>query len=739
MTKRLNGELIEREYLISAAPSDVLRYLDDLSKEIEDGCPLSDLTVEKLLGRNERTIDLGLARIVDDDGDDGDGDYIERILKRHEQDEDILTACLSNVTTLGFISQSKWLTSRLNKIAHEGTGEQIAALFKNEKLLDTTIVAALKREEPFESLAEERYYLILYHLLRNKKIQQEPSEFIDCDWDYDFGQHQIIQASWGLLLSLKPTQHNAELLWERIASFQELEVPSSFEKTISIDKEKGAVDTTEAFLRVILEKWATPTETNSRHYDPWGIIRQSTVQKIGGFHAIKLEEVILGSKDRYCIRGFFSSWDDGYSGKILNRFEEFLSLYGRDFLEGLILNDKTFLRSNRFGSKIFRAILQFKEDDSIKYDESLQDIFERRIEHLSRQPHAEQYIASAYAFEENDDDDQNQHSVELDQKINEIREKLDDDESSHIDYHRVVSNYLSKKVEHPDKSFRGQFWKVLRESFDGIREHAIKTKMEQDELEDELHSVVYELRNIQSILNPTFGKLKDKRDECTEAEASELEKQSLIVWSESNPARVFEFGFDDPNYKQIYLPELVESITEYFSKEYYRSKLMDYFILKACIFQEYVQYGEAIKIVMDEGKRSILGEPENYKIAKGVLRKIHELNSGKSSKRLLLILALMSVPSLFIGNKTPYLIGAFLLTIGISYLIYKWKQKKISKMLELYTSMREVWEHLDKLPFSPTRLKTLLDNSASKGVVWSNVAFCVADRMHADNSSIFIL
>lgn len=428
MTKRLNGELIEREYLISAAPSDVLRYLDDLSKEIEDGCPLSDLTVEKLLGRNERAIDLGLARIVGNDGDGGEGDYIERILKRHEQDEDILTACLSNVTTLGFISQSKWLTSRLNKIAHEGTKEQIAALFKNEKLLDDTIVAAFEREGPFESLAEERYYSILYHLLRNKKIQQKPSEFCD----YDFTKHGLIKASWGLLLSLKPTRNNALLLWECITSFQELEVPSSFKKTLSIDKEKGAVDTTEAFLRVILEKWATPpAETNSSLYDPWGIIRQSTVQKIGGFHAIKLEEVILGSKDRHCIRGFFSSWDDGYSaGKILNRFEEFLSLYGRDFLEGLILNDKTFLRSNRFGSKIFRAILQFTEYDCINDDESLQDILERRIEHLSRQPHAQQYIASADAFEENDDDDQNQHSVELDQKINEIREKLDDDEKS---------------------------------------------------------------------------------------------------------------------------------------------------------------------------------------------------------------------------------------------------------------------------------------------------------------------
>jgi hypothetical protein len=427
MTSKIKSPLIEREFLKAAPPTDVLKYLDHVAeclKEKEEGLP--DETLEALLERQDRLIDISLARIAHHQSslyNDDPVDYLEIIVERHLDDPDVLTACLSNKVDLGWLQPSSWLARRLDLILRDGTTEQLSALFSNPILPTSITEDALNREQAFAAISDERYISILWHLLKNPQIRTAPED----EFDYDWSQHRIIQATWGLLLKLEPTRASADVLADRIKDFQEVETPNYSKSKPSGSKSASTehwTDDTKAFLKDVFERWSTPSSWKDEIYDPWGQIRQFTVRKTGDVKLGHLEKEILSPNDGYRNRGFFSALTGYHYEQLLTRFDYFLSTYGRSFLEGLIINDNTFLRSNTHLSKIARAIRQHEEKPSAMPFETLGWGFEKRAEELSRGPRSHLYITSADDFEADDESSEGEESANLADEVKRIREKL---------------------------------------------------------------------------------------------------------------------------------------------------------------------------------------------------------------------------------------------------------------------------------------------------------------------------
>ncbi len=393
---------------MSASPTEALRYLDELSAQIPADCPvpsqpLPDQTVRELFNRNERLIDLGLVRIISDvdcsDSEDSTGEeprIFEQILTRHEEDEHILAACLSNLISLGWAGPKDWLARRLQKIVADGTEEQIGALLQNDKVPPDILLAALEKTDVFESLSDTRYQEILTHVLANKLISKKPMR----GPDYDLAQHSIIQATWGLLLRLAPTRDHARLLSRTIDKFQEVEVPRFFLQSLKIDEETKSDQlfaAEKAFLEAVLTKWVNP-DGERQKWECWGHIRETTIRKLSTTSLDRLEDLFLESGDKYQVRGVFSA-TPGYDFD--EKFDDLYKKHKRTFLEGLVENDRAYYRSNRWGKKFYELVRNYKEKCNLDYYESLQYALTRKVDSLAERPDSDKFVyyASDYKTE----------------------------------------------------------------------------------------------------------------------------------------------------------------------------------------------------------------------------------------------------------------------------------------------------------------------------------------------------
>jgi hypothetical protein len=403
--------------------------------------PLPDETIKKLIDRNSRLVDLGLARLVNDE-------FIELILEKYPNDNEVLTAALSNrVAVAGLYSPSQWLKKRVGVIGVEGIGEQLEALFTNPQLPDEIFIQVLNKIDWCENIPEDQYQQILWNLLSNPKISEEPKD----DIDFDSSQHRIISACWGLLLKLEPTRTNADLLAYKIDKFQELELPYEFTKSLNLNedldwKEKAKLSNT-AFLKLVFESWKAPSEEETEYYDPWGTVRKVTVQKFNQLYLLDLKKIILEDKDSYQVQGFFSAFHTYNFEKITKGFDGFYSSYGRDCLIGFIENEDTYRKQNKvFGKKFYETMTGFQEDPEIDRYESLRFKYNSKLEYLNTQPNPERFITdSSDLYEEYEKDDE-ENLFDLNQKLEEIQKKLLDNNSNNSNSVNQQFNNLSDLI-----------------------------------------------------------------------------------------------------------------------------------------------------------------------------------------------------------------------------------------------------------------------------------------------------
>lgn len=438
-------EIIEKEFLLSASPSEVLTYFQEKSRSVPDGkrwlygeYDFSDETAKALFDKNNRVIDIGLALVIDD------SEIIDNLLTRHTQDlvidPSILTAILSNkLAVSGLYSAKPWLSKRIEWIAKNGSDEHIETLFSNTYIPFEIIDQALEKKDWCKDVNEDRYLNILFELLRNPTVLAEPED----DHDYDISQHGVISGYWNLLLTLPVNDFTASLLTNTLPKFQELSIPYSFTQTLNLNEDeklwkKNSIQKHKAFLDIVFSRWTRKPEdenkTRSQTLDIYHQVKKYTVQKISTVYFEDLEEFLLSKNDFNVTQGYFSGAFNSYnlSKLTVNKFDSYLKKYGRPFLLGLTDNEGLFLKRNRSIGKHFSdAIYKFKEADGIDEWDTLITNYDFKVRALSHRKDAEQYISSIYDFDEDSPEDSRENSIlELNTRLDEIKEKISNSNSS---------------------------------------------------------------------------------------------------------------------------------------------------------------------------------------------------------------------------------------------------------------------------------------------------------------------
>jgi hypothetical protein len=440
-----SGIFAEREYLRSAPPAEVFKYLDGLSSLYVKKTGLFSTqslpkdTQEVLFKRNELIIDVGLVRLADDE-------LIESILYRYypenairnkqiiklADDEDlqkyniILTSSFSSESVGSLFSTPRWVKLRLEWIAQSSDKEQLSMLLRNPNLATELIEQILAKKDWCANLDQDRYVSMLWMLLSNKIIELKPED----DHEYDMSQHGIISGCWMLLSNLEKNKGTAALLSENIHRFQELEIPYSYKKnqdTEASDWRKTAVNSRKEFLGEMLTKWTCLPEED----DEYGHLkfycdrtRSFMVEKIGAFYLGDLKGFIFSTGDLLAIEGYYAGVD--LSAVKLEKFESNYKKYGTSFLFGLIRNKDIFIKSSRHSNalclNLWAVAREFEKTDGMDDWNTPAAEFDRFLE-IRRKQDSSKYIANVGDLHFNTESDPNKE-VNLNDKFLEIQRTI---------------------------------------------------------------------------------------------------------------------------------------------------------------------------------------------------------------------------------------------------------------------------------------------------------------------------
>lgn len=374
---KFSADRMEFEYLSGAAPSEVLRYLDEKGASAKPTffskpC-VSEALEERLFQRNDRVVDIGLARVAssemvarlierrasltdadaeeDLDSDDDPRSHAER--RMGEPDSSLMVAALSNTSECGWWRANRWLLQWLHWIAHKGGEEHLAALFENPGVPNDVVDAALLRKSAFDNLTQDRYNQILSYALKSKPALTEPEDTNDGP---DSMGHHTVGCAWAVLLHQDPSDVRlSNILAEALPKIPRVEVLYDTHDALGIPK--GAPTDWDLaisngrladfrFLEVVFSRWKLDSEkVRTEEWDEWQprrLVREITASK-AGFYNEKVKALVLEHDDVYVRRGYYR----GFSSETLENLKKYFEHDRADFCEAAIENDFFHGRKNR--------------------------------------------------------------------------------------------------------------------------------------------------------------------------------------------------------------------------------------------------------------------------------------------------------------------------------------------------------------------------------------------------------
>ena len=394
-----SNKTIEREYLLSAPGHIVLEYLDACGAKLDgrlfakESWALNDEEAALLFARNDRVVDIGLARVCDDK-------LAVALLERYTDasgspDSAVLEALLSNrIACQGLLSPPAWLATQLEHVAKAGPMSMFETMFKNASMPHEVLDAALEGAGPFKGLDDERRVALLYAVLAHpaivnfRKNERESS-------DYDLAGHETMRNVWMLLLREDPSPRNVWILLEMLKALDsDLEAPSEKE----LARYRGLADDAKTFDRATLDflKLAIPRWVSDKaDFDQTacGPLRQLVAAAVSQ-HDANVKAWLLDNPDPFVRRGAYERVDIKDPGELTQLFQK----DGQNFLFGAVMNDGLYRPGNVKLSKAFYELVSEHGDESPgEYQPTAFGIYSDRFEELSKR-HPGRYPPEPYEW-----------------------------------------------------------------------------------------------------------------------------------------------------------------------------------------------------------------------------------------------------------------------------------------------------------------------------------------------------
>lgn len=347
-----SSERMEIEYLVAASPHEVLRYLDKKGashqpRRLDRQC-ISEALEANLLARNDRLVDIALARVCREE-------VVGQILARRtvdsglgagsgpEPDASVMVAALSNPVALSFLFASKWLMEWMPWIARSGTTEHLQAMFFNPNLPNEVVDHALEGSNAFEGLTQDRRGVIVYHALRSKPVIDGPDEK---SHDYDAAGHHTQGCVWNLFVTVDPNdQGMANVLADALPKLPGFDVPYEWAKSINGDKKTDWKEDQVRFLQVVLDRWNVEGDVSrKKRYDwvPQRVIRELIASR-APYYNEAVKQFLIDHPDVYARRGYYR----GLKDETLDNLKKYHERDGDAFCESAVYNPFFYQRSNR--------------------------------------------------------------------------------------------------------------------------------------------------------------------------------------------------------------------------------------------------------------------------------------------------------------------------------------------------------------------------------------------------------
>lgn len=341
---KFSSQAIELEYLLSAQPSEVLKYLDARGQEPFDEASspeiLTDEMAKALLDRNDRTVDIAVARVCN-------FTVMPSIISRHlslndvqqpnqdscTPDSNVMIAALSNIRAVSvFMSSARWLERWHRWLAHDADSVHLRTLFDNPKVPHDLVRGILERYGPFADVTQDRNRELLYGALRSMPVRRPPDQraFLP-----DITAIATIEASWGTLLIQDSSDSGiVECLVMTMDDFQPLCVPRSAYDALGLPKDADYLQAHRRFLEVVFARWSDSEDESSDWPFTKAALRELIASKVPFFQD-KVEAYLREHPDVFVRRGYYRSFEP----KNLDEIRELYEKDGRHFTSAAIYND----------------------------------------------------------------------------------------------------------------------------------------------------------------------------------------------------------------------------------------------------------------------------------------------------------------------------------------------------------------------------------------------------------------
>lgn len=341
---KFSSQAIELEYLLSAHPSEVLKYLDARGQEPYDEALtpeiLTDAMAKALLDRNDRTVDIAIARVCS-------STVMSAIIERHlaknavrqsnqdsnTPDSSVMIAALSNTRAVSFLkSSARWLERWHRWLAYDADSVHLWTLFDNPKVPHDLVRGILERSGPFAEVTRDRNRELLYGAIRSMPVRRPPDQraFLP-----DITAIATIEASWGTLLIQDPADSDmVTCLIVNMEDFQSLSVPRSAYDALGLPKDADYRQAYRRFLEVVFARWSDSEDESSDWPFTKAALRELIASK-ASFFQNEVDAYLREHPDVFVRRGYYRSFEP----KNLDEIRKLYEKDGRHFTSAAIYND----------------------------------------------------------------------------------------------------------------------------------------------------------------------------------------------------------------------------------------------------------------------------------------------------------------------------------------------------------------------------------------------------------------
>jgi hypothetical protein len=238
---------------------------------------------------------------------------------------------------------------------------------------------------------------------------------------------------------------------------------------------------------------------------------------------------------------------------------------------------------------------------------------------------------------------------------------------------------------------------------------------------------------------------------------TDQDQKEHTVWFRKNPKDALYQSYESESFINFDEPALWDKVATYMERPWLQRSFLEWVFVDAMIYLEVCQFGNAIKRDIFPGKRDFLGRNVAYWKTEGDLEKmkviylkIQLIRDGWKFALGIVFPIVIVLCLLYFGKSWLAAVGSFsfafsfilYMIIRIGILTYRrltgWKDP-VTKAMELWTQMANVYELVKGPIINPIMLRDALLKTKELGAIWPQAIYSLVERIIARDPTAWVV